>query len=107
MGMLALHFAPRRYTVELKISNVDQREFLEDFVQHELHGEVTESHDLWLKCKIAQDALSLAQIFRTIEDHHSRLQIQDYSVSQTTLEQIFLHFAKEQKEETALAPGMR
>jgi len=95
------------YTVELKIADIEMCPHLEDFVRNELHGKVSESHDTWFLSKIPQDALSLAQIFRTVENNRERLGIQDYSVSQTSLEQIFLHFAKDQKEETALAPGMR
>jgi len=95
------------YTVEMKSANPEKKEMLEHFIVMELQGNVTESHEAWFKCKISQNTLSLARIFRSIEDCREDLEIQDYSVSQTTLEEIFLHFAKNQKEETALAPGMR
>jgi hypothetical protein len=41
--------------------------------------------------------LSLANIFRRFEIEKTRLQIQDYSIGQTTLEQIFNHFAASQE----------
>ena len=50
--------------------------------------------------------LDLAEIFRTMEENKDRLDIFDYSVSQCTLEQIFLQFAKDQEEEQAAVAGM-
>lgn len=95
------------YTVELKTTDPELSKELEAFATGPLCGIVTECHETWYKLKIPQDALGLAKIFRTIENHREALQLQDYSVSQTTLEQIFLHSARNQKEEQALAPGMR
>ena len=43
-------------------------------------------------------ALTWAQIFGSIEKHKERLHIEDYSVSQTTLEQVFINFARAQVE---------
>merc|ERR1712159_37838 len=95
------------YTVELKTGKGVQGPVVEDFVVTSLSGCITECHQSWFKCNIPQDALTLAQIFRRIETVREEFDIQDYSVSQTTLEQIFLHFAKGQAQETDLAPGMR
>jgi len=44
----------------------------------------------------------LANIFEQIESNKSDLNISDYSVSQTTLEQVFLKFAEEQREVESL-----
>jgi ABC-type multidrug transport system ATPase subunit len=41
----------------------------------------------------------LSDLFELIETHKSELQIIDYTISQTTLEQVFLNFAKDQVEE--------
>jgi len=92
------------YTAELK-TTPEKAAATEEFVVKELHGTVTECHDAWFSINIPKDALTLAQIFRKIESSREALQLSDYSVSQTTLEQIFLRFAAGQKEETALAPG--
>jgi len=97
----------KTYTVEIKVGDEEVIPQLEAFVTNELYGYVEEQHQTWFNCKIPQDAVTLARVFRTIENHKEDLRIKDYSVSQTSLEQIFLHFARDQKEETALAPGMR
>ena len=41
----------------------------------------------------------LSHIFRTIEEARDRLSIVDYTISQTSLEQVFLSFAKDQAPE--------
>lgn len=38
---------------------------------------------------------SLSQIFAVLEENKERLSVETYSVSETTLEQVFLAFAKE------------
>lgn len=94
------------YTVELK-SDIALQGATEAFIKRQLHGVVTECHEGWFKAKIPQDKVTLAKIFRSIETHREALKLRDYSVCQTSLEQIFLHFAQGQKEETAVAPGIR
>ena len=42
---------------------------------------------------------TIAQLFTLIESNKETLQIETYSLSQTSLEQVFLSFAKEQKAE--------
>ena len=48
----------------------------------------------------------LSKVFAAVEAHRSDLNIQDYSVSQTSLEQIFNFFAAQQEEETGHASGL-
>jgi ABC-type multidrug transport system ATPase subunit len=83
------------YTVELRIESSDGMADLEKFALEELHATLEENMDLWLKCSVPITELSLASIFGTIEEHKGRLGINDYSVSQTTLEQIFIRFARD------------
>ena len=45
-------------------------------------------------------------MFELIEAHKATLDVQEYSVSQTTLEQIFNEFASTQEEETGGARGI-
>ena len=40
--------------------------------------------------------LSLAEVFEMLEDRRQELKIEDYSVSQTTLDDVFINFAKKQ-----------
>jgi hypothetical protein len=48
----------------------------------------------------------LCDIFRVIEGNREQLNIQEYSVAQTSLEQIFNQFAAKQEEETGAAAGI-
>ena len=48
---------------------------------------------------ITDTKLTWAQVFGTMERAKSQYGIEDYSVSQTTLEQVFLNFARTQRED--------
>lgn len=50
---------------------------------------------------------NLPSMFGTMERSKMELGVENYSISQTTLESIFNSFASKQKEETATAPGMQ
>jgi len=41
--------------------------------------------------------LTIGQIFTAVENNKGKLSIKEYSVSQTSLEQIFMYFARNQK----------
>ena len=43
---------------------------------------------------------SLSYLFKLMEENKDKFEIQDYTLSQTTLDQVFLQFAKGQREET-------
>ena len=60
------------------------------------------------QCTRATCTCARLQIFRTIEEAKSsgRLRLDDYAVSQCTLEQVFISIAKEQDEETGRIQGM-
>ncbi|XP_071584028.1 phospholipid-transporting ATPase ABCA7 [Heliangelus exortis] len=58
----------------------------------EQHGEVLHYH-------LPSRVTSLARVFSVLSDCRSRYDIEDFSVSQTTLDQVFLRFAREQTEE--------
>lgn len=49
---------------------------------------------------IPKSDLKWSTMFRLMEDAKVSLNIEDYSLSQTSLEQVFLSFAKLQTEET-------
>jgi hypothetical protein len=48
--------------------------------------------------QLCNENLRWATVFREMEEHRDGLGIEDYSVSQTTLEQVFVNFAKDQTE---------
>jgi ABC-type multidrug transport system ATPase subunit len=60
---------------------------------------------LILKYRIPKARLSLSDLFRIIEENRQKFHIEAYSVSDTTLEQIFIHFARQQEEETGQIEG--
>jgi hypothetical protein len=57
-----------------------------------------EEHGTFLRFKGPSD-MDLERAFRALEVNKTRLGIDDYSISQSTLEQVFIKFAKEQEEE--------
>ena len=46
----------------------------------------------------ASDGHGLSQVFETMEVGRASLEIEDYSVSQTTLDDVFIHFANQQSD---------
>ncbi|XP_073830693.1 ATP binding cassette subfamily A member 3 isoform X2 [Musca autumnalis] len=52
---------------------------------------------------IPLSSIKWSQIFGLMESNRDRLNIEDYSISQTTLEEIFLEFAKYQREDSRQA----
>jgi hypothetical protein len=49
---------------------------------------------------------SIGSVFRFMEARKQQYGISDYSVAETTLEQIFISFAKQQEEETGPVAGI-
>ncbi|KAL8178295.1 UNVERIFIED_CONTAM: Retinal-specific ATP-binding cassette transporter [Gekko kuhli] len=70
----------------------------EHFIQMNFPGSILrEKHYNMLQYQIC--ACSLARIFRLILSNKDYLNIEEYSVSQTTLDQVFVNFAKQQTED--------
>ena len=59
---------------------------LKDFHHGQVHYHVPRSPEV-----------TLAELFGSLEEVRDRLGVEDYSVSQTTLEQIFVNFARSQR----------
>jgi len=78
------------------------------FVNKIFHkAEELECYASSMKYRIPPQNMSLAQIFTVVEQNKEKVGIAEYSVGQTTLEQIFIYFAKQQEnleiEQTNLA----
>ncbi|NXU59615.1 ABCA1 protein, partial [Turnix velox] len=58
-----------------------------------------ERHGGLLQFQLPSRAASLASVFSVLAAHRGPCHIEDYSVSQTTLDQVFVHFAREQSDE--------
>jgi ATP-binding cassette subfamily A (ABC1) protein 3 len=74
------------------LSRIDERVFNSVFPG----ATVLEEHDGYATINLPSNGLSWSEIFRKLEEHKEYLGIEDYSVSQTTLEQVFLDVAKHQ-----------
>ncbi|NWR89634.1 ABCA1 protein, partial [Furnarius figulus] len=77
-----------------------------------------ERHGGLLQYHLPARAASLADVFSLLAAHRGPCHIEDYSVSQTTLDQVFVHFAQEQsdgdpgeamapRQDAAPSPGRR
>ncbi|XP_073229976.1 phospholipid-transporting ATPase ABCA3-like [Porites lutea] len=72
----------------------------QNFVAQTFPGaRLLESHNGVLHFQVETEGLSWSYIFGQLERNRAALNIIDYSVSQTTLEQVFINFAKEQHSE--------
>ncbi|XP_038625429.1 phospholipid-transporting ATPase ABCA1 [Tachyglossus aculeatus] len=61
-----------------------------------------EKHRNMLQYQLPSSLSSLARIFSILSQNKKRLHIEDYSVSQTTLDQVFVNFAKDQSDDDHL-----
>jgi len=86
-----------RQTSDLNITqNINE---IKEFMASTFPGSQLKSfHSNLLQYSISDAKLSWSQIFGRIERAKNRLNIEDYSIGQTTLEQIFLSFARKQRE---------
>lgn len=55
-----------------------------------------------LQYQLRSSQSSLARIFSILSKNKKKLHIEDYSVSQTTLDQVFVNFAKDQSDDDLL-----
>ena len=67
---------------------------------------VLERHENVFRFNLPGDSCELGAIFGTIESVRTKLGIAEYTVSQTTLEQVFNSFAAQQEEETGPVRGL-
>ena len=91
------------YNVEVKLNATANFEELHHFMLKTFeNAQLTENHGLNYHFEISQQNLSLSRVFKELESQQSILGIEDYSVSQTTLEQIFLKMSQEQPENASV-----
>eukprot|EP00457_Paulinella_chromatophora_P000146 gb/GEZN01000146.1/.p1 GENE.gb/GEZN01000146.1/~~gb/GEZN01000146.1/.p1 ORF type:complete len:2016 (+),score=362.69 gb/GEZN01000146.1/:289-6336(+) len=64
-----------------------------------------EKHGGSIKYRLPREC-TLAKMFRLVEKEKQRLGILEYSLAETSLEQIFIHFAKQQEEEKGHVAGL-
>ncbi|XP_007428699.1 ATP-binding cassette sub-family A member 1 [Python bivittatus] len=89
------------YTIVVRIggANPDLAP-VQDFFKLAFPGSVLkEQHRNMLQYQLPSSPSSLARIFSILSQNKKRLCIEDYSVSQTTLDQVFVNFAKDQSDD--------
>ncbi|KAF3838949.1 hypothetical protein F7725_010717 [Dissostichus mawsoni] len=70
------------------------------FIESELSGStLKEKHRNMLQYQLPSSLTSLTHIFSILAHHKEALCIEDYSVTQTTLDQVFVNFAKDQSDD--------
>eukprot|EP00062_Callorhinchus_milii_P022064 gi/632979492/ref/XP_007906500.1/ PREDICTED: ATP-binding cassette sub-family A member 1-like [Callorhinchus milii] len=89
------------YTIVLRLCGLaSDLPPVEEFMGASFPGCVLkERHPNMLQYQLPATHCSLAKIFSALTSNRQRLRIEDYSVSQTTLDQVFVNFAKDQSDE--------
>ncbi|KAH8409301.1 hypothetical protein KR009_012305 [Drosophila setifemur] len=91
---------PDEQTVPAQMAQQDINA-VKEFVEHEYpHSILQEEYQGILTFYIPLTGVKWSRIFGLMESNRDQLNVEDYSVSQTTLEEIFLEFAKYQREDT-------
>ncbi|XP_042560069.1 phospholipid-transporting ATPase ABCA1 isoform X2 [Clupea harengus] len=92
------------YTIILRLSMPSQEPCLVDsYLKRAFPGiELKEKHQNVLQYQLPSHACSLAYVFDVLSNNYEELGVSDYSVSQTTLDQVFVNFAKEQSDDDQL-----
>ncbi|XP_048033028.1 phospholipid-transporting ATPase ABCA1b [Megalobrama amblycephala] len=89
------------YTIILRVAGPDpDLQPVMKFIECELPGStLKEKHRNMLQYQLPSSLTSLAHIFCILAKNKEFLRIEDYSVSQTTLDQVFVNFAKDQSDD--------
>ncbi|XP_075994449.1 phospholipid-transporting ATPase ABCA1b isoform X2 [Genypterus blacodes] len=89
------------YTIILRVAGPDpDLSAVMKFIESELTGStLKEKHRNMLQYQLPSSLTSLTHIFSILAKNKALLQIEDYSVTQTTLDQVFVNFAKDQSDD--------
>lgn len=89
------------YTVTLRVAGSPPvLPPVEEFIDSAFPGSLLkERHHNMLQYQLPSAESSLAKIFNLLALRKDELNVEDYSVSQTTLDQVFINFAKHQSDE--------
>ncbi|KAK9518564.1 hypothetical protein VZT92_023867 [Zoarces viviparus] len=89
------------YTIILRVGGPDGDLLpVMKFIESELSGStLKEKHRNMLQYQLPSSLTSLAHIFSILAKNKDLLRIEDYSVTQTTLDQVFVNFAKDQSDD--------
>ncbi|XP_060886982.1 phospholipid-transporting ATPase ABCA1-like [Labrus mixtus] len=93
------------YTVVVRVGgSPPELKPVEDFIQQTFPGSILkEKHHNTLQYQLPYAQGALASMFSQFTNNQERLGLEDYSVSQTTLDQVFVNFARHQHDENESA----
>ena len=99
------------YQLDVTIAPDRRDAFQQEVLQRFGHCRLVEAHDSYLKYDIPKQGqlearVSIGQVFRCMEALKERYGVHEYAVQETSLEQIFIHFAKQQQEEKGTVAGL-
>ena len=98
------------YQLDVNVAESQQVAFKAMMTQTWESASIIEEHGNSFKFRIPRESngqkTTIGQVFRLIEGCKQQFEIKNYSVSETTLEQIFISFAKQQDEETGHVAGL-
>ena len=100
------------YQLDVTIEPGQRDAFQAEVVARFRHCRLVEAHDAYLKYDIlrADDSqgvrVSIGAVFRAMEELKAKYGVHEYAVQETSLEQIFIHFAKQQQEEKGSVAGL-
>ncbi|KAK9966236.1 hypothetical protein ABG768_003359 [Culter alburnus] len=92
------------YTIILRLSTPSTEPCpVDTYIQNSFPGiQLKERHQNVLHYQLPSQTCSLARVFEVLSNNYKELGIADYTVSQTTLDQVFVNFAKEQTDDDQL-----
>ena len=94
------------YQIEVRCDPEKTEQCLRECLQNIIPNSVLEEkHGTFFRLN-TKSVIDLAFVFNSLDNNKSELGILEYSVSQATLEQIFIRFAKEQEEEKSPIAGI-
>ncbi|KAJ3599928.1 hypothetical protein NHX12_033882 [Muraenolepis orangiensis] len=94
------------YTIVLRLADTKQAQDecpVDGYLRSSFPSiELKERHQNVLQYQLPSHACCLARVFEVMSNNYEELGITDFSVSQTTLDQVFVNFAKEQGDDDRL-----
>ncbi|XP_059140192.1 phospholipid-transporting ATPase ABCA1-like [Physella acuta] len=90
------------YTIILRVSgeNPDVNSIMQFISSNFPSAKLREKHHNMLQYQLGTESLSLSKLFEAMERAKQENMVEDYSVSQTTLDQVFINFARKQTDLT-------
>lgn len=88
------------FKLTIRLEDENNKNTLFKFIsKHFPQSRIQESHKNLFEFILPFSSTKLSNIFNKMEKYRHQLKIKDYSISQTTLDQVFINFAKLQKED--------